>query len=171
MTESNTIEPNDPEAPFFSATLTPHRSLGRRGFLTMMLIALAVAFWSGMRFYVLGAWPIALFMLADVGLLYLAFKLSYRSGRAFEEVHVSLTEVVVKQVAANGRMREHRFNPAWARLTVTRLADEGVTRLDLSSHGRSLVVGAFLNPDDRESFASAFGNALADARSGRARPA
>lgn len=167
MTESNTIEERDPLAPFFSAVLTPHRSLGRRGFLVMMGIALAIAAWSGVRFYVLGAWPVAIFMLADVGLLYVAFKLNYRAARAFEEVHVSLSEVVVRQVAANGRMREHRFNPAWARLSVTRLADEGVTRLALTSHGTSLVVGAFLNPDDRESFASAFDTALADARSGR----
>ena len=52
------------------------------------------------------------------------------------------------------------------------LADRGmpphvaVTALALVSHGRSLPVGAFLNPADRESFAGALGRALAVARSG-----
>lgn len=171
MTEGNTTWDRDSGAPFFSAVLTPHRSLGRRGFLVMMGIATLIALWSGLRLYVIGAWPVALFMIADVGLLYVAFRMNYRAARAFEEVHVSTTEVVVRQVMASGRMREHRFNPAWARLSVTRLADEGVTRLALMSHGRSLVLGAFLNPDDRESFAAAFGTALADARSGGPRAA
>lgn len=171
MTESNTISDQDTAAPFFSAVLTPHRSLGRRGFFVLMGLATAVAIWSGLRFYVLGAWPIAFFMLADVGLLYFAFRANYRAARAFEEVHVSQTEVLIRQVTANGKVREHRFNPAWARLTVTRLEDEGVTKLALSSHGHSLVLGAFLNPDDRESFADAFGNALSDAKSGRLRMA
>ncbi len=109
--------------------------------------------------------------MADVGLLFFAFRHNYRSARAFEEVQVSTTEVLVRQVGANGRMREFRFNPAWARLAITRLADEGVTNLTLISHGRSLVVGGFLNPDDRESFAAAFGGALADAKRGGPRAA
>ncbi len=171
MTQGNTTWDGEAGAPFFSAVLTPHRSLGRRGFRVMMAIAAVIAVWSGLRFYVIGAWPVALFMIADVGLLFFAFRHNYRSARAFEEVQVSTTEVLVRQVGANGRTREFRFNPAWARLAITRLADEGVTNLTLISHGRSLVVGGFLNPDDRESFAAAFGGALADAKRGGPRAA
>ncbi len=156
------------EPAVFSAVLTPHRSLGPRGFLLVMAIVCAAAAFASLRLAVLGAWPVAIFMALDVLLLYGAFRLSYRSGRAFEEVHVWPHRLVVRQVAPNGRAREHLFNPLWTRLHVTRLEDEGVVRLVLTGEGRTVHIGAFLNPADRGTFAEAFGRVLADIRSGRA---
>ena len=147
----------------FHAVLFPHRSLSRKGFFALMALVIAVMGFAAMRSLAIGAWPVALFAIADVALVYIAFKLSYRSGRAFEEVTVSATEVLVRKVSPGGRVSEHRFHPGWARLTITQLEDEGVTRLDLASHGQRIVVGAFLNPDDRASFAEAFSDALATA--------
>ncbi|MEO1103725.1 MAG: DUF2244 domain-containing protein, partial [Pseudomonadota bacterium] len=119
---------------------------------------------AALRALALGAWPITIFAIADVLLVYVCFKLSYRSGRQFEEVRVDPGEVLVRKVTPAGRVTEHRFHPFWARLSVTRHDEEGVTRLDLGSHGEWIVLGAFLNPDDRASFADAFGEALARAR-------
>ncbi|MEM8852628.1 MAG: DUF2244 domain-containing protein [Pseudomonadota bacterium] len=144
--------------------LFPHRSLSRRGFFLVIAGVSLVLGLGAMRALSLGAWPVAIFAVADVALLYLAFVLSYRAGRQFEEVSVSDSEVLVRKVSPAGRVVEHRFNPTWARLTVTREEEEGVTRLDLGSHGQWIVVGAFLNPDDRASFADAFGAALNRAR-------
>ena len=42
----------------FSARLTPHRSLGPRGFLILMGIISAVSFVAGMIFWLAGAWPV-----------------------------------------------------------------------------------------------------------------
>jgi uncharacterized membrane protein len=36
--------------------------------------------------------------------------------------------------------------------------------MHVESRQNSVLVGGFLNPDDRESFATAFGNALSEAR-------
>ncbi|MBJ3775264.1 DUF2244 domain-containing protein [Acuticoccus mangrovi] len=150
----------------FHAVLFPHRSLSRRGFwITMGIVTAALGF-AGLRALAFGAWPVACFAVLDVALLYGAFRLSYRSGRAFEEVSVSPAEVLVRKVTPAGRVTEHRFQTMWARLSVTRVDDEGVTRLDLGSHGRSITIGAFLNPDDRASFADAFSAALSRARTG-----
>ncbi|MEM9223563.1 MAG: DUF2244 domain-containing protein [Pseudomonadota bacterium] len=151
------------DAPFH-AVLFPHRSLSTRGFFIMMAIVVGVMGFAGLRALALGAWPIAIFAVADVLLIYVCFKLSYRAGRQFEEVRVDPHEVLVRKVSPAGRVIEHRFHPSWARLTVTRHEDEGVTRLDLGSHGKWIVLGAFLNPDDRASFAEAFADALARAR-------
>lgn len=151
-------------APPFHAVLFPHRSLSRSGFMVLMALVGGAMGFAALRAFTVGAWPVALFALADVALVWGAFRLSYRSARAFEEVHVSEREVLVRKVSAAGRITEHRFDPAWARLSVTRLQDEGVVRLDLGSHGRWIVVGAFLNPDDRASFAEAFATALGRAR-------
>lgn len=153
-----------PTPPAFHAVLFPHRSLGRRGFFVVMAIVGGVMGVAALRALVLGAWPVAFFAIADVVLVYGAFKLSYRSARQFEEVSISDDEVLVRKVTAAGRVTEHRFNAIWARLSVTRHDEEGVTRLDIVSHGTSVVIGAFLNPEDRASFADAFGAALARAR-------
>lgn len=148
----------------FHAVLFPHRSLSKRGFRVLIAVIGAAMGLAALRFWTIGAWPVALFAIADVVLVYVAFQLSYRSGRAFEEVSVTDQAVVVRKVAPSGKVTEHRFNPVWARLSITRRDDEGVVRLDLGAHGTWVVVGAFLNPDDRESFASAFSDALAEAR-------
>lgn len=148
----------------FHAVLYPHRSLSRRGFFVMMAAIIGIMGFGALRALALGAWPIAIFSVLDVLLVYVCFKLSYRSGRQFEEIAVSESEVLVRKVTASGEVTEHRFNPFWARLTVTRHEEEGVTRIDLGSHGTFIVVGAFLNPDDRASFAAAFADALDRAR-------
>lgn len=129
----------------------------------MVLIAAAMGL-AAVRLLAIGAWPVAVFAVLDVALIYGAFRLSYRSGRQFEEIVVDENSVVFRKVSPAGKAVEHRFDPHWARLAITREEDRGVTRLDLGSHGRWVVVGDFLNPSDRESFAEAFANALRAAR-------
>ncbi len=77
---------------------------------------------------------------------------------------VSRAEIVIRKVAASGRAQELRFNPQWVRLEVEEVEDEGVARVALRARDRRVPVGAFLNPQDRGSFARAFGAALAVAR-------
>lgn len=159
----------DPDRPFFSVVLTPHRSLGRRGLAVLLGVVGAISLASSLVFSLIGAWPVVGFLGLDVALVGLAFFLNYRAARAFEEVEVSPHEVVVRHVPVRGGAREFRCNPAWARLEIERIEDEGVTRIRLTSRGRSVRVGDFLNPEDRGTFAEAFRAALVDARSGAAR--
>ncbi|WP_350335789.1 DUF2244 domain-containing protein [Coralliovum pocilloporae] len=168
MTEGNAKTDPQTDQPFFSVLLTPYRSLGRSGFLIVMGLITLISFVSGVVFWAVGAWPVAGFLGLDVLAIYIAFRLNYRSGRAFEEVHVSRSELVIRRVSPNGQEQVFTFNPYWARLHVECLPDEGVTRLTLTSHGRELELGSFLNPADRETFSKAFAIALSDARTGRA---
>lgn len=148
----------------FSATLRPHRSLGRRGFLMLMGCIAALWFLTGLYFWSLGAWPVLGIFGLDFLALWLAFKLNYRAARAYEEVEVSRSALVIRRVAPSGRSQEVRFNPLWARLEIQTAEDEGVTRIHVLTRGERVPVGAFLNPEDRKSFAGAFGAALAEAR-------
>ncbi|WP_181700384.1 DUF2244 domain-containing protein [Chthonobacter albigriseus] len=169
MTTGNPpVSPAGSEAaqPFFSARLTPYRSLGPSGFVALMAIVSALCFGSGVMFLVVGAWPVFWFMGLDVLIVYVAFRLSYDKAREFEEIHVSAEDVHIIRVSHRGEIREHHLNPFWVRLNVVRLEDEGVVQVSLVSHGKSQPVGAFLNPADRESFAQALGNALVTARRG-----
>ena len=154
----------DAEAPIFRALLEPYRSLGRRGFTVLMLVLGAVSLVTGIAFVINGAWPVVGFFGLDVLLVWVAFRASYKAARMREEVTVSRLDLTIRKVSPAGVVRESHFNPFWARLQVARHEEIGITRMAVAGEGRVTEVGGFLTPDDRESFATAFGRALLAAR-------
>ncbi|MEO9529963.1 DUF2244 domain-containing protein [Roseibium sp.] len=159
-------ERDERDRPFFTAVLTPYRSLGPNGFLILMGCFGLVCFVSGLVFLRLGAWPVFGFFGLDVVLLWFAFRMNYRSARAFEEIVVSRSEIAIRKVGPGGHHQEYRFNPVWVRLKIERIEDEGVVRVSLTGRGETVDLGNFLNPDDRASFAGAITNALSVAKAG-----
>lgn len=154
------------DRPIFAARLTPHRSLSRNGFLILMAFVGLISFCAGVMFLKVGAWPVIGFFGLDVLIFWFAFQMNYRSGRVVEELAVWPHQLTVRQTAPSGRRREYRLNPFWTRFRVDRHAEFGITRMTLASRQGELSIGSFLNPVDRESFAVAFGQALARARRG-----
>lgn len=154
------------DTPFFQALLTPHRSLGRRGFAILMGALLFGWLVTGVIFLSRGAWPVFGFFGLDVLLVYVCFRLNYRAARAREEVSVSRTSIDIKKTAPSGRWQAHHFNPFWAKFSVARHDEIGITGMAVEGQGQTVPIGSFLNPDDRESFARAFGDALATAKRG-----
>lgn len=143
----------------FGAVLTPHRSLGPLGFRILMAALAGGAFAVGTVFYLAGAWPVVGFLGLELLLVYGAFKLSYRSGRLYETVTLTDADLTVERVAPSGRVQCWRFQPNWL---AVRLADppDWDTPLTLASHGRELVIGAFLTPSERKEVAEAIRAAL-----------
>lgn len=164
MTDGAMIDEARTETPIFRALLVPYRSLGRRGFTVLMVFLGVVSLATGLGFLVKGAWPVFGFFGLDVLLVYLAFRASYRSARAREEVEVTRLELAIRKIAPNGAVRESHYNPFWARFHVQRHDEIGITRMQVAGEGRATEIGGFLNPDDRESFALAFNRALLTAK-------
>lgn len=156
--------PSPDSEPIFAARLTPYRSLSRKGFLVLMASLSIICFVAGILFFAIGAWPVFGFFGLDVLIIFIAFKLNYRSARAYEELVLSENLLHIKKVSAKGAEQEFSFNPFWVRLAIDSKEDEGVTALTLTSHGQSLGVGGFLNPQDRETFGTALREALQKAR-------
>jgi uncharacterized membrane protein len=152
------------DEPFFRALLTPHRSLGRTGFLLLMTGLMFSWVVTGVIFLSHGAWPVFGFFGLDVVGLYIAFRVNYRAARAREEVSVSRTALDIRKVAPSGKSQAHHFNPFWARFSVARHSEIGITKMAVEAQGESVAIGGFLNPDDRESFAKAFARALSTAK-------
>jgi uncharacterized membrane protein len=144
---------------FFAATLTPHRSLPPRGFFWVMAIVGAMAFCISFGFVLAGAWPVTGFCGLDILLIYLAFRWSYRSARQTETVRLTDRALDIERVSIRGERENWRFEPAWARVTVDD-SEDGRGRVLLSSHGRSVSLGAFLNRDDRHRVAASLKTAL-----------
>jgi uncharacterized membrane protein len=120
---------------------------------------------TGVIFLSHGAWPVFGFFGLDVIGLYIAFRANYRAARAREEVSVSRTALDICKVAPSGKSEAHHCNPFWARFSVARHSEIGITKMAVEAQGESVAIGGFLNPDDRESFAAAFTRALSTAKS------
>jgi len=159
----------NPEPTIFSAVLTPHRSLGPTGFLIFMLVLGGISFVSGMVFLMAGAWPIFGFFGLDVLLVYWAFRINYRSARAYEVVTVTASELTLRKVSHHGRVSQWTLNPLWVRLDRDEHAEFGIERLYLVSRGRRLPIAGFLGPDEKASFAHALSAALGEAKRGPTR--
>ncbi|HWW49110.1 MAG TPA: DUF2244 domain-containing protein [Xanthobacteraceae bacterium] len=167
MTSGNDFDGTSPaDAPLFSALITPHRSLGRTGFMALMACISVISFASGLVFLMLGAWPVVFFFALDVALIFWAFRVNYRTGRATEEIIVTPTQLRVKRVSHRGDCAEWTLNPLWVRLDRSESSEFGIERLDLVSRGTRLTIASFLGADEKASFAAALSVALADAKRG-----
>jgi uncharacterized membrane protein len=153
--------PQSPQA--FRAVLHPHRSLSPTGFLILMGAIGGVSFVTGMVFLMMGAWPVFGFFGLDVALVYLAFRLNYRSGRLHELVDLTPASLTVTRVHPSGKRECFDFNPYWVRVL---LAEDrsGRTDLKLKLHDSELSFGRFLTDDERRDFSRALAGALLNAR-------
>ena len=149
----------------FHAVLTPHRSLGPRGFLILMIALGAMSFTTGIVFLIAGAWPVFGFFGVDVLLVYVAFKLNYRSGRLYETIDVTPAEFSWTRVHPSGRQEQFECNPYWARVNLREWPD-GRTILSIVSQGKELAFAPFLTDDERRDLASTLREALLAARGG-----
>ena len=148
---------------FFDATLHPNRSLGATGFRILMLVTGVSALLMGILFVYAGAWPVFGFSGAEFLLLYIAFRLNYRSGRAYERVRLTDRQLEIMRFDARGKVRHWAFEPTWLQISIDNPPQHD-SQLELSSHGRSLVIGRFLSPGERAEVADALRTAVAEWR-------
>jgi len=82
------------------------------------------------------------FLGLDVLLVYWAFRVNYRSARAYEVVTVTPSELTVRKVSYHGRVRNGRSIRSGSGSTATEHKEFGIERLFLVSHGRRLPIAA-----------------------------
>jgi uncharacterized membrane protein len=153
-------------APFFERVLAPHRSLPPSGFHLVMAVLALVSLAVGIGFVAIGAWPVCGFFGLDVGLVYLAFRLSYRSARRSETLRLAGDAFTVERISVHGDRRLVRFPAFWVRVVLEeRAADRN--RLYIASHGRFVAVGDFLAPAARRDLAAVIREALQSWRAAR----
>ena len=154
------------DQPIYAVRLRPHRSLTRGQAKTLVAIVSAAICAISLPFFVLGAWPVVGFLGLDAVAIWLAFEISFRAARAYEDLRVTPLELQLDKVPVRGQTREFRFNPAWVRLDRSEHEEFGLQKLALVSHGRSVEFGSFLGPDQKAVVAGDLSMALARARRG-----
>lgn len=151
-------------SPLFAAELTPHRALGRGGRrLVAALVILLVL--SPLLLVLSGSiWAMAGFVALDGVAIALTFYFSARRGKRREIVRMWSDQLEIASIDAKGDRVLRRFEPRLVRLVLERDDNEKTLALRLRSGREDLEIGAFLNSDDKASFAKAFGTALRKAR-------
>lgn len=146
----------------WQATLTPHRSLGRQGFLTLMFLVAAVNLVVGGLFMAIGAWPVAGFAGLDVLIIWWAFRVNFADARQLERISITEHELVLDRVLKDKPPQQRRFVRRWVRVELEEDRErELIGRLLLVSGPTRLSIGDFLAPEERKTLASALKTALA----------
>lgn len=133
--------------PILDLELRPHRSLPQAGFVAIMAALGAALAIGSVVFLLSGAWPVIGFLGLDVALIYLAFRVSYARGRAFERVRLYPGALEIDRVDHWGRARRLTLSPNWLRVEVSQEPGRG-PRLRLVSGGQAVRIGAFLPPEE-----------------------
>ncbi|MCA3554336.1 DUF2244 domain-containing protein [Aestuariivirga sp.] len=146
----------------WQATLTPHRSLDRKGFYLLMgLVALVNLIVAGM-FVALGAWPIAGFAGLDVLLVWWAFRMNFADARKLERISITEHELVLERESERRPPQQLRFVRRWVRVELEEDRErELIGQLLLVSGRTRVAVGEFLAPEERKTLAQALKSALA----------
>jgi len=120
----------------------------------------------GIRFLLIGAWPVIPFLVADVAMLAWALRASDRAGAAYEILHLDDAALTVRQVSYRGTERRFRLEPMATRVQLERISDLE-NRLWLASRSARVAVGTFLSPVEREEIHAVIAAGLQRARGRR----
>lgn len=101
----------------------------------------------------MGAWPVTAFLGADVLLILAAFWWNFRAARASEIIVLTADRLTVRRVQPSGRQQVIEMNPYWAKLHINETED-GVQSITVSSEKKSVKVGQFLPPEEKDQVAS-----------------
>jgi len=153
--------------PVFEALLYPHRSLGQRGYLILIIGTALIMGLYGLTFLVLGAWPIFGFIGAEWVLFWFLFSRHFRGDRRAERLRLYHDRLVLERVDAKGRFTAMALQPYWLQVVLMRAA-EADSALYLRSHGKQIEIGSFLSGPERRDFAGELTRVLDHHRAGGA---
>jgi uncharacterized membrane protein len=152
-------------APVFQALIVPHRSLTRRGVIAVAALLLLLSLTVALRFWWLGAWPVAGLCLLEGPFVLLLLALNLRSARASELIMLNPQQITVVRTDPAGRRQYLSLPSGWLRVDLEDA--KGSSRIVLSSHGRLCEIGGFLHESDRLSLFEALRDAVYGVRNPR----
>ena len=150
------------KAKSWSVTLTPHRSLGRQGYLVLFGFVVAVNLLIATFFLILKAWPVFGFLGLDVALVGFALRANEKSAKQSERILIEGDDLRLIKQLPRKQPQEKSFNRRWTKVLLEYdEAREMVGRLFLVSRGERTEIASFLGADERQSLANELKSVLA----------
>lgn len=132
-------------------TLWPHRSLPRRGFAAIILMAFGLG--TIPLYGLLGTvflWGILPFILLMVGALWYGLERSYKDGDILEELRLKGSDLVLSHRPARGETKTWAANVYWIRAEMHVSGGPVPNYVTLTGNGRKVEIGSFLSEDERK---------------------
>jgi uncharacterized membrane protein len=146
-------------ATVFEAVIVPHRSLTRRGLVILIVVLATLCSLVGLRFLLIGAWPVACFGVVEIGLAAFLLLLNVRRARASELIILSEDALRVVRTDPRGRRMESVLPVGWLNALLEELPGR-VPRLLLVAHGVREEVATSLGEAEKRDLWVALAQAL-----------
>ncbi len=156
------MDNSDPNI-LYRVELKPHRS-ARPGAGFVVLLVLGF-FWSviGAGAAYFGAWPLSAFYGAEFMLILIIIWMFVKAGDQREYITLTNGLLHVRSSARYGV--EKSFNPYWVQV-VSKSEDRRSGRIEISSHGESVVVGTHLSANECDAIARELNQVLSGIKEG-----
>ena len=143
----------------YSITLKPYRSLSKIGFILLMVVLCTFCFVTGIMFIKIGAWPVFGFFGLDVFLVYVFFKLSFKSGEEFEVINLTKKKLIIKKYKEKKIIKTYILDANWVKIQIQNPLEHS-SKLQISSKNKSIIIGSFLRLDEKIEVLQNIENAL-----------
>jgi len=150
----------------FEAVIVPHRSLSPRGLAILMAVISLLCALVVLRFWLIGAWPVAGFGVLEIGLALFLLWLNARRAHASELVLLSEQTLRVVRTDRRGVRQERVLPVAWLNAVIEEPPGK-VPRLLLVAHGVREEIATTLGEAEKRDLWAALRDALLRLRSPR----
>ena len=132
----------------YKITLYPYRSLNKTGFIILMLVLTIISFIAGLMFMKNGAWPVFGFFGLDVLLVYIFFKINFKSGKKKEILILTKNQLIVEYYDSKKILKTCYLDANWLKIHLSKLKNE-MSKLKISSKNKSVIIGSFLRHQEK----------------------
>ena len=132
----------------YEITLYPYRSLNKLGFFILMFILAFISFIAGIIFMLKGAWPVFGFFGLDVLLVYIFFKINFRSGKKKEILILTKNQLIIEFYNSKKISKTYYLDAHWLQIRLSKLKNE-MSKLKISSKNKSIIIGSFLRYQEK----------------------
>ena len=113
-----------------------------------MTVLAALAFCIGLGFFLIGAWPVIGFLGLELVVVYIAFRLNYRSAKAYEQLLIHHAGITIIRLSDNGTQTRDELASLWLKAEIIKQSGKRKL-LGLRLHSQFHEIGAFLPPAEK----------------------
>jgi uncharacterized membrane protein len=143
----------------FEAVIVPHRSLSPRGLRILIGVICLLSGLIVLRFWFIGAWPVAGFSVLEIGLAIFLLRLNTGRARASELILLSDDSLRIVRTGTSGRQEERVLPVGWLNVVLEERPGR-VPKLLLVTRGLREEIAAALGEAEKRSLWSALREAV-----------
>ena len=95
-----------------------------------------------------GAWPVFGFFGLDVLLVYIFFKINFKSGKKKEVITLTKNKLIIKIYNSEKTFKTFKLDSNWLKINLIKLKNH-TNKLQISSKNKSIIIGSFLRYQEK----------------------